>query len=56
MIMVQAGPATDAVIDELVPLLDEGDVVIDGGNARYADSIRRAAMLARSDCTSSAVA
>ena len=46
MIMVQAGPATDAVIDELVPLLDEGDVVIDGGNARYPDSVRRAAMLA----------
>ena len=46
MIMVQAGPATDAVIDELVPLLDEGDVVIDGGNARYPDSVRRAATLA----------
>ncbi|MBA3525079.1 MAG: NADP-dependent phosphogluconate dehydrogenase [Geodermatophilaceae bacterium] len=41
MIMVQAGPATDAVINELVPLLDEGDVVIDGGNARYTDTIRR---------------
>jgi 6-phosphogluconate dehydrogenase len=45
MIMVQAGPATDAVIDELVPLLDEGDVVIDGGNARFDDTIRRAADL-----------
>ena len=45
MIMVQAGPATDAVIDELVPLLDEGDIVIDGGNARYDDTIRRAAAL-----------
>jgi 6-phosphogluconate dehydrogenase len=41
IIMVQAGPATDAVIDELVPLLDEGDVVMDGGNARYTDTIRR---------------
>jgi 6-phosphogluconate dehydrogenase len=48
MIMVQAGPATDAVIDELVPLLDQGDVVIDGGNARYADTIRRAAALSTS--------
>ena len=41
IIMVQAGPATDAVIDELVPLLDEGDVVMDGGNARFTDTIRR---------------
>src|SRR3954467_3119429 len=46
LIMVQAGPATDAVIDELVPLLDEGDIVIDGGNARYTDTQRRTAVLA----------
>ena len=46
LIMVQAGPATDAVIDELVPLLDEGDIVIDGGNARYQDTQRRTAALA----------
>jgi 6-phosphogluconate dehydrogenase len=44
--MVQAGPATDAVLDELVPLLDEGDIVIDGGNARYQDTQRRTAALA----------
>src|SRR5215218_9111998 len=35
IIMVQAGAATDAVIDEIAPLLDEGDVLMDGGNARY---------------------
>src|SRR5690242_3391085 len=46
LIMVQAGPATDAVIDELVPLLDEGDIVIDGGNARYQDTQRRTEALA----------
>ena len=46
LIMVQAGPATDAVIDELVPLLAEGDVVLDGGNARYTDTQRRTAALA----------
>jgi 6-phosphogluconate dehydrogenase len=46
LIMVQAGPATDAVIDELVPLLDEGDIVIDGGNARYQDTQRRTGALA----------
>ena len=33
IIMVQAGNATDAVIDSLVPILDCGDIIIDGGNA-----------------------
>ena len=41
IVMVQAGAATDAVIDEIAPLLDEGDVLLDGGNARFTDTIRR---------------
>jgi 6-phosphogluconate dehydrogenase len=41
MSMVQAGPATDAVIDEIVPHLDAGDVMIDGGNANFRDTQRR---------------
>ena len=41
IIMVQAGPPTDAVIDELVPLLDEGDIVVDCGNAYFMDTRRR---------------
>ncbi|MGH7997491.1 MAG: NADP-dependent phosphogluconate dehydrogenase [Opitutaceae bacterium] len=41
VILVQAGKATEAVIDLLVPLLDQGDIVIDGGNARWTDTIRR---------------
>jgi 6-phosphogluconate dehydrogenase len=41
VIMVKAGAATDAVIDELVPLLDEDDIVVDGGNAHVADTLRR---------------
>jgi len=41
IIMVQAGNATDAVIDSLLPLLDEQDVIIDGGNAKWTDTIRR---------------
>ncbi|WP_106188247.1 NADP-dependent phosphogluconate dehydrogenase [Umezawaea tangerina] len=45
IIMVKAGAPTDAVIDELTPLLDEGDMVIDGGNAHYADTRRREAAL-----------
>jgi 6-phosphogluconate dehydrogenase len=38
---VRAGAATDAVIDSLLPLLDEGDIIIDGGNALWTDTIRR---------------
>jgi 6-phosphogluconate dehydrogenase len=41
LLMVKAGPAVDAVLDELVPLLDEGDLVLDGGNSRYTDTARR---------------
>ncbi len=46
MSMVQAGAATDAVIDEIVPHLDRGDIVIDGGNANFHDTQRRHAALA----------
>jgi 6-phosphogluconate dehydrogenase len=45
IIMVKAGEATDAVISELVPLLDPGDIVIDCGNAHYLDTRRREAAL-----------
>ncbi|MFE2726172.1 NADP-dependent phosphogluconate dehydrogenase [Kitasatospora sp. NPDC059327] len=45
VIMVKAGDPTDAVIDELVPLLDEGDVLVDGGNAHFLDTRRREAAL-----------
>ena len=41
IVMVQAGAPTDAVINELVPLLDEGDIVVDCGNAHYMDTRRR---------------
>ena len=41
IILVKAGAPTDAVIDELVPLLEEGDIVIDAGNAHFADTARR---------------
>jgi 6-phosphogluconate dehydrogenase len=45
IIMVKAGAATDAVIDELVPLLEEGDIVVDCGNSQYTDTRRREAAL-----------
>ncbi len=45
LIMVKAGPGTDAVIDELIPWLEEGDIVIDAGNAHFPDTIRREAKL-----------
>ncbi|RKT79461.1 6-phosphogluconate dehydrogenase (decarboxylating) [Terracoccus luteus] len=41
IVMVKAGDPTDAVIDELVPLLDEDDIVVDAGNAHFVDTIRR---------------
>jgi 6-phosphogluconate dehydrogenase len=45
IVMVKAGTPTDAVIDELVPLLDAGDIVVDGGNAHFLDTRRREAAL-----------
>jgi 6-phosphogluconate dehydrogenase len=41
VIMVKAGDPTDAVIREFAPLLEEGDVIIDGGNAHFEDTRRR---------------
>ena len=41
MIMVKAGKPVDDVIGELVPLLEPGDILIDGGNTHYPDSTRR---------------
>ena len=45
VVMVNAGPATDAVIDEFAPLLEAGDMIIDGGNAHFKDTRRREAAL-----------
>jgi 6-phosphogluconate dehydrogenase len=41
MLMVKAGPAVDQVIDEVAPLLEKGDILIDGGNTHYPDTTRR---------------
>ena len=41
MMMVKAGRPVDAVIDQLIPLLEPGDIIIDGGNSFYQDSVRR---------------
>lgn len=48
MLMVQAGPATDATIQALLPYLDKGDILIDGGNTHFPDTMRRNAELADS--------
>jgi len=45
MLMVKAGEVVDHFIDMLVPLLEEGDIIIDGGNSHYPDSTRRTAYL-----------
>ncbi|MFN2122375.1 MAG: decarboxylating NADP(+)-dependent phosphogluconate dehydrogenase [Candidatus Promineifilaceae bacterium] len=46
MIMVKAGWPVDATIEQLVPLLEKGDIIIDGGNSHYPDSTRRTRELA----------
>ncbi|MDK2801704.1 MAG: 6-phosphogluconate dehydrogenase [Clostridiales bacterium] len=45
MLMVQAGNPVDKVIEALLPLLEEGDVIVDGGNSFYKDTIRRSKAL-----------
>ena len=41
MVMVQAGPGTDAVIEQLAERFEPGDIIVDGGNANFHDTIRR---------------
>ncbi len=43
MMMIKAGSAVDAMIDTLLPLLDDGDILIDGGNSHFPDTARRTA-------------
>src|SRR6202000_1509821 len=45
MMLVPAGKPVDDVINDLLPLLDKGDVVIDGGNSHWTDTLRRAPFL-----------
>ncbi|GAB2667787.1 NADP-dependent phosphogluconate dehydrogenase [Gordonia jinhuaensis] len=47
LIMVKAGDATDSVIEELADLMEPGDVIIDGGNSLYTDTIRREAAMSK---------
>ena len=41
MILVKAGVSVDSYIEKLVPLLEKGDIIIDGGNSEYEDTVRR---------------
>ena len=41
MMMVKAGQAVDSLIDQLLPILEPGDILIDGGNSHFPDTIRR---------------
>ncbi|MEA2452974.1 MAG: 6-phosphogluconate dehydrogenase [Actinomycetota bacterium] len=50
-VMVPSGDITEMTIDSLADLLDKGDTVIDGGNSRYTDTIRRAELLATKGIT-----
>jgi 6-phosphogluconate dehydrogenase len=46
MIMVKSGAPVDATIEQLIPYLDKGDIIIDGGNTHFPDTIRREKYLA----------
>ncbi|MDH5328225.1 MAG: decarboxylating NADP(+)-dependent phosphogluconate dehydrogenase [Gammaproteobacteria bacterium] len=46
MVMVQAGAAVDALIDSLLPFLEPGDIIMDGGNSLFTDTDRRCRFLA----------
>ncbi|HOL30160.1 MAG TPA: NAD(P)-binding domain-containing protein, partial [Paludibacteraceae bacterium] len=41
MMLVKAGQPVDDLIEQLIPLLDKGDIIIDGGNSHFPDTIRR---------------
>ena len=45
MMLVPAGPIVDSVMEEVLPLLDQGDILIDGGNSHFTDTTRRDAAL-----------
>lgn len=45
MMLVPAGNPVDSVIGELIPLLEEGDIIIDGGNSHYLDTVKRVTFL-----------
>lgn len=45
LIMVKAGAPVDAVMDQLIPLLEQGDILIDGGNSLYEDTVRRTKLM-----------
>jgi 6-phosphogluconate dehydrogenase len=45
IVLVKAGPPTDAVIDDLAKLMEPGDIIVDGGNAHFMDTRRREAAL-----------
>jgi 6-phosphogluconate dehydrogenase len=46
MLLIQAGPAVDGFIEAILPLLEKGDIVIDGGNSHFPDTNRRTKYLA----------
>ncbi|MBR5453404.1 MAG: NADP-dependent phosphogluconate dehydrogenase, partial [Clostridia bacterium] len=43
MMMIKAGEAVDNMIEQLIPMLEEGDIIIDGGNSHFPDTARRTA-------------
>ena len=56
MLLVKAGQPVDDFIEKLIPLLEPGDIIIDGGNSNYEDTIRRTAYVESRSCSTSAAA
>ena len=50
MLMVKAGKPVDAFIDQVIPHLEEGDIIIDGGNSHFPDTIRRTEYVESKGC------
>jgi len=50
MLMVKAGKAVDDFIEAILPFLQEGDLIIDGGNSHFPDTIRRTKYLESKAC------
>ena len=50
MMLVKAGAAVDALIDQVIPFLEEGDIIIDGGNSHYLIQSEEQNMLKRKAC------
>ena len=55
MMMIRAGKAVDEVIEQLLPYLDSGDIIVDGGNSLFTDTIRTTPRMSKTTATFTSV-